>query len=87
MNDAFVAGEWARVQGCEGKVRVIADHNAELTRALGLEIDLTGPFGLGGIRCKRFSSVVDNGVITFLNVEPDGTGMTCSLSPSILNSL
>jgi 2-Cys peroxiredoxin 5 len=87
VNDAFVAGEWGRNQGCEGKVRIIADHNAELTKALGLELDLTGPFGLGGLRCKRFSSIVDNGIITHMNVEPDGTGMKCSLAPSLLMQL
>lgn len=84
VNDAFVAGAWAEAHSAEGKVRVLADSNAELTKALGMELDLTGPFGLGGLRTKRFSAVVVNGEITVLNVEPDGAGLTCSLAPNLL---
>jgi 2-Cys peroxiredoxin 5 len=52
-----------------------------------LEIDLTGPFGLGGLRSKRYSAIVENGVITAINVEPDGTGLSCSLSAGIIGQL
>ncbi len=87
VNDAFVAGAWAESLGAAGKVRVLADPNAELTKHLGLELDLTGPFGLGGLRTKRFSAIVVNSEITVINVEPDNTGLTCSLSPSLLKQL
>ena len=87
VNDAFVAGQWANVLGAEGKVRVLADSNAELTKALGMELDLTGPFGLGGLRTKRFSALVEDSRITKLNLEPDNTGLTCSLSPTLLSAL
>jgi peroxiredoxin len=46
---------------------MLADGNAEYTRALGLELDGSG-FGLG-TRSQRFSMVVDDGVVTELNVE------------------
>lgn len=84
VNDAFVAGAWGEALDAAGKVRILADSNAELTKALGLELDLTGPFGLGGLRTKRFSALVVNGEITVLNLEPDSTGLTCSLAPSLL---
>lgn len=87
VNDAFVAAAWGEALNATGKVRILADANAELTKALGLELDLTGPFGLGGLRTKRFSAVVVNGEITALNVEPDGTGLSCSLAPSVLSQV
>jgi len=87
VNDAFVAGEWSLAHGAQDKVRVLADHQGALTKALGLELDLTGPFGLVGLRTKRFSAIVEDSVITALNVEPDSTGVTCSLSDGILKQL
>lgn len=86
VNDAFVCGEWAKAQGAEGRVRIVADHNAELTRALGLELDLSSVFGVSGVRCKRFSAIVVNGEITHINVEPPGE-MQCSLSNALLEQL
>lgn len=35
----------------------------------------------------RFSMVIEDGVVKALNVEPDGTGLTCSLAPNILSQL
>ena len=82
-----MCGEWEKALDATGKVRVLSDANAELTKALGLELDLTGPFGLGGLRTKRFSALVENAEIKFLNVEPDNTGLTCSLSPGLLSQI
>ena len=87
VNDAFVAASWAENQGCEGPVRILADSHGTLTKALGLELDLTAPFGIGGLRTKRFSALVVDEVITILNIEPDNTGLTCSLAPNLLTSL
>ncbi len=78
VNDPFVMAAWGKAQNADNKVRMIADTNATLTKALGLDLDLTAP--LGSIRCKRFSALVVDGVIKSLNVEPDGTGLTCSLA-------
>lgn len=86
VNDAYVCGEWARVENAEGKVRIISDANAYLTRALGLEFDLTEEFGVSGIRTTRFSAIVEDSVITVLNVEPND-GLTCSLASPLLNAL
>ena len=46
---------------------MLADGNAEFSKAIGLELDASG-FGLG-IRCQRYSMIVDDGVVTKLNTE------------------
>ena len=70
VNDAFVMGAWARDQKSVGKVRMMGDGSAAYTKALGLEFDLTAR-GMG-VRCQRFSMVVDNGVVKTLNIEAPG---------------
>ena len=70
VNDAFVMGAWARDQKTAGKVRMMGDGSANYTKALGLEFDLSAR-GLG-LRCQRFSMLVDNGVVKSLNVEAPG---------------
>jgi peroxiredoxin len=70
VNDAFVMGAWARDQKADGKVRMLADGSAEYTRKLGLEMDLNAR-GMG-MRCQRFSMLVDDGVVKALNVEAPG---------------
>ena len=70
VNDAFVMKAWGKSQNTEGKVDMLADGNAEYTKALGLEMDATG-FGMG-TRGQRFSLVVDNGVVKQVNVEAKG---------------
>jgi peroxiredoxin len=70
VNDAFVMGAWARDQKTGDKVRMLADGSGDFTRALGLELDLTGR-GMG-VRCQRFSMLVDDGVVKALNVEGPG---------------
>ena len=70
VNDAFVMGAWAREQKSGGKVRMMGDGSAAYTKALGLELDLTAR-GMG-VRCQRFSMIVDDGVVKTLNVEAPG---------------
>lgn len=70
VNDAFVMKAWGKAQAVEGKVDMLADGNAEYTKALGLELDATG-FGMG-TRGQRFALVVDNGVVKQVNVEAKG---------------
>ncbi|XP_014281612.1 peroxiredoxin-5, mitochondrial [Halyomorpha halys] len=80
VNDPFVMGAWGKDQNAEGKVRMLADPSAEFTKALELDTDLPP---LGGVRSKRYSMVIEDGVVTKLNVEPDGTGLACSLSKNL----
>ncbi len=70
VNDAFVMGAWARDQKTGGKIRMMGDGSATYTKALGLEFDLTAK-GLG-VRCQRFSMLIDNGVVKTLNIEAPG---------------
>src|SRR5215472_13094081 len=56
VNDAFVMKAWGKSQNTDGKVEMLADGNAEYSKALGLDFDATG-FGMG-IRGQRFSLVV-----------------------------
>ena len=67
VNDPFVMGAWGRDQKSGGKVRMMADGSAEYTKKLGLETDLTA--GGMGVRCRRFSMLVDDGVVKTLNIE------------------
>ena len=70
VNDAFVMGAWAKDQHSAGKVRMMGDGSAAYTKALGLELDLTAR-GMG-VRCQRFSALVEDGVVKALNIEAPG---------------
>lgn len=70
VNDVFVMHAWGESANADGKVTMLADGNAAFAKALGLDADFTG-FGMG-IRSQRFSMIVDNGVVSELNVEEPG---------------
>lgn len=70
VNDAFVMGAWGRDQKTTGKVRMLADGDANFTKAVGLTLDLTGK-GMG-LRSARYSMLVKNGVVSSLNIEGPG---------------
>lgn len=80
VNDPFVMQAWGKDQGAADKVRMLADVSGEFTKAVDLGVELAP---LGGYRSKRYSMVVENGVVTQLNVEPDGTGLSCSLADKL----
>ena len=66
VNDIFVMHAWGQSANAE-HLMMLADGNAEFTAALGLELDGTG-FGMGK-RSQRFAMVVDDGVVSMLNVD------------------
>ena len=68
VNDSFVMKAWQDNQNAEN-IAMIADGGAALTKAMDLVLD-TADFG--GIRSQRYSMVIDNGVVTHLNVEEGG---------------
>lgn len=70
VNDAFVMGAWGRDLKAGGKVRMMGDGNADYTRKLGLELDLTARNM--GVRSQRYSMLVEDGVVKLLNVEAPG---------------
>ena len=84
VNDVFVMDAWARSAGAGDSVLMLADGNGDYTRALGLELDASG-FGMG-MRGQRFSIVVDDGVVTELNLE-NGGGLSCSAAETALEQL
>jgi peroxiredoxin (alkyl hydroperoxide reductase subunit C) len=84
VNDAFVMGAWGKDQGVGDKVLMLADGSADLTKALGLDLDLVAA-GMG-VRSKRYAMVVDDGVVKTLNVEAPGA-FEVSSAESILKAL
>jgi peroxiredoxin len=68
VNDPFVVVAFAELLGGRDKINFIADGNGELTKALGLDFDLTA-VQLGPIRSKRFTMIVKNNRITEINSE------------------
>jgi glutaredoxin/glutathione-dependent peroxiredoxin len=84
VNDAFVMNAWAKSQQVDQKVTMLADGSGAFTKAMGLELDLTGR-GMG-IRCQRFALVAEDGKVTHLAVEPPG-GFDVSKAESILATL
>ncbi len=85
VNDAFVMGAWGEAREVGDKVLLLADGSADFARALGLEIDLSG--GGLGVRSKRFSAIIDDGVVTDLIVEDDGLGLDKSGAEGVLAKL
>ena len=70
VNDVFVMSAWGKASNVGENVLMLADGNGDYTRALGLELDAKG-HGMGS-RGQRFAMVVDNGVVTHLNIEAPG---------------
>lgn len=70
VNDAFVMHAWGKNLGAIGRIRMIADGNAELTRAMGLDSDRT-EVGMG-TRSRRYSMYVEDGTVKALNLEEAG---------------
>lgn len=70
VNDVFVMDAWGKDRGVGDRILMLADGNGDYSRALGLELDATG-FGMGK-RGQRFAMVVENGVVSELNVEAPG---------------
>ena len=65
VNDAFVMKAWGDAQNAE-TIMMLGDGDASFTKALGLEMD-TGSFG--GIRSQRYAMIIEDGIVTTLNVE------------------
>ena len=82
VNDPFVMDAWGKATGADDKVMMLADADGAFTRAIGLVIDLPA-FGLSG-RSERYSMVVEDGVLSRLEVEKSvldhvGSSAVCML--------
>lgn len=83
VNDAWVMGAWAAEQGATDIV-MLADGNGEFTEAMGLGMDGSG-FGLGS-RSRRYAAIIENGVVTSLDVE-EGGGVEVSSCENVISKL
>ena len=70
VNDPFVMEAWRKELGVDDRILMLADGAAVMTKALGLELDLTAR-GLG-IRSQRYAMVVRDGKVEHLAVEKPG---------------
>ena len=68
VNDAFVMKAWGEVHNAS-ELLMLGDGDASFTKALGLSMDTEG---FGGVRSQRYAMVIENGVVTLLNVEEAG---------------
>jgi len=84
VNDAFVMGAWGDANNARGKVRMLADGNADFTKALGLALDGSG-FGMG-VRSQRYAMIVNDGKVQELFIEA-GPGLSVSSAESVLSKL
>lgn len=74
VNDPWVMHAWGESQNAGDKVEMVADGALNFTRAAGLEVDLNAK--CYGPRCKRFSMIVEDGVVKTLHFEAGGFGET-----------
>ena len=70
VNDADVMDAWGRDQNVEDNILMVGDANAEFTRAVGLEVDLSA--GGLGLRSQRYAMLINEGVVEYLAVEEPG---------------
>ena len=84
VNDPFVMAAWGKDQKVGSKVMMLADGNAEFSKAVGLTMDGAG-YGMG-TRSARYAMLVDNGVVKKLNVEAPGA-FEVSSAESMLREL
>ncbi len=67
VNDIFVLTQWSKDSNADGKILMLADGSAEFAKKIGLDIDMSAR-GLG-VRSKRYSMIVEDGIVKSLNVE------------------
>ncbi|WP_373505898.1 peroxiredoxin [Aestuariivirga sp.] len=84
VNDVHVMSAWGKATGSDGKIMMLADGNAEFAKAVGLDVDLTVA-GMG-LRSKRYSMIVENGVVKTLNIETE-RGVNVSGAETIMQQL
>ena len=82
VNDPFVLSAWAEATGAAGHVDFLADGSGDFAKALGLELDLAG--GGLGLRSKRYSMLVSDGMVKELNIEPEAGKADLSAAAHIL---
>ena len=82
VNDVFVMDAWGKAANAEHLV-MLADGNGDFTKALDLVLDAS-VYGMGA-RSKRFAMVVDDGVVSMLNI--DEAALEATSAEAILAAL
>jgi peroxiredoxin len=85
VNDAFVMGAWGKDQGAGDKVMMLADGNADFTKAVGLDADLSAA-GLG-TRSKRYAMIVEDGAVKWMGIEEAPGKLEKSGAEAVLQNL
>jgi len=85
VNDVFVMTAWAKSSGAGEGIEFLADGNGDFARAVGLTMDGAG-FGLG-TRSQRYAMVVDDSVVTAMNVEDAPSKAEVSGADNLLKGL
>lgn len=86
VNDAFVMSAWSKSNGADDKVVFLSDGNCEFVKAIGLNFD-GSERGIGPIRSKRYSMLVDDGVVKVLNIEPEAGKADVSTAENLIKAL
>jgi glutaredoxin/glutathione-dependent peroxiredoxin len=82
VNDVFVMEAWAAATDAQNKILFLADGSGDFAKATGLDLDAAG-IGLG-LRSKRYAMLVDDGVVTALNIEEVASKAELSTAAALL---
>ncbi len=85
VNDPFVMEAWGKSANSHPDIALLADWNADFTKAIGLTLDGSGA-GLG-LRSLRYSMLVKDGIVINLNVEPNPGQCNVSSADALLKTL
>ena len=86
VNDGFVMDAWKKASGAEGKVEFLADGNGEFAKAIGLNYD-GSERGMGGVRSRRYSMLVEDGVVKVLNIEESAGKAESTSAENLIKAL
>jgi peroxiredoxin len=84
VNDIFVMNAWAKASNAADSIEFLADGSGKFAKDLGLALDLTER-GMG-VRSKRYSMLIDNGIVKQINIE-ENPGIEMSGAENILKQL
>jgi len=85
VNDVHVVHAWEKASSASGKILCLSDGNADFTKAIGMDVDLS--IAGMGVRSKRYSMIVEDGVVKHLNEEPSPGQADVSSAATILHQL
>jgi len=85
VNDVWVMDAWASASNAKGKIGFLSDGSSKVTHSIGMQVDLE-PAGMGK-RSKRYSMILDDGVVQVLNIEDKPGQAITSGASTILTQL